>query len=80
MKEQALSRWRKPLALTVAVVGCIILITPFVVAVRYFDWGVFLLVLAPAVVAILMMLGRRLERWAVPRPEQPDPDYPDDPV
>lgn len=62
------------------VVLCVVVVTPFVLAINRFDWGVALLLVAPLVTWLLLRLGRSLERWASgTRGAVPvDPDFPDD--
>lgn len=76
------NKLRKTLALIVGVVLCTLLITPFVLAINRFDWGVSLLLVAPLFVWILLRIGKALERWARNEADTPpvDPDFPDDPL
>lgn len=72
----------RPMAALLAGIGiCVIVITPFALAIKYTDWGVGLLLLAPLLVWLLLRMGQRLERWASNEPDTPpgDPDFPDDP-
>ncbi len=72
---------RKAFALISGVVLCTIIVTPFVMAIKYLDGGVFFILASPALVWLLLWGGKKLERWA--RNEHntlpPDPDYPDEP-
>lgn len=71
---------RKTLALIAGVVICTLLITPFVLAINRFDWGVSLILVTPLVVWVLLRIGKALEHWARNEPDTPpvDPDFPDD--
>jgi cytosine/uracil/thiamine/allantoin permease len=72
--------WRKAIALVAGMVICILVITPFVLAINRFDWGVGLLLVAPLLIWLLLRLGRVMESWARNEVGQrpPDPDFPDD--
>lgn len=70
---------RGAVALVIGLVVCLLVMTPFVLAINYYDWGVGLVLVSPLVIWLLLRLGRRLEYWArgeTGRP--PDPDFPDD--
>lgn len=71
---------REGVALVAGVSLCILAVTPFVLAINTFDWGVGLLLIAPVFVWVLLWAGKKLERWArnTPTAPPPDPDYPDD--
>lgn len=71
---------REAVALIAGVTLCILTVTPFVLVVNTFDWGVSLMIIAPVFVWLLMWIGKRLERWAHNEDTAPltDPDYPDD--
>ncbi len=71
---------REAVALVAGVVLCIAAVTPFVLAINYYDWGVGLMLAAPVFVWLLLQAGKKLERWARNEPDTdpPDPDYPDD--
>jgi hypothetical protein len=73
---------RHAIALLTGITVCVLAVTPFALAINYFDWGVGLLLLAPLLVWFLLRFGKALERWA--RKESgtppPDPDFPDDPM
>ena len=73
---------RKALALITGTVLCTLLITPFVLAINSYDWGVGLLLIAPLVVWLLIRAGKALERWANNEADTPpvDPDFPDEPL
>jgi uncharacterized membrane protein len=76
------NKLRKTIALVVGVVLCTLLVTPFVLAINSFNWGVGLLLVAPLFVWILLRIGKALERWANNEVDTPpvDPDFPDDPL
>tara|TARA_R110001592_G_scaffold232050_1_gene489326 strand:+ start:9378 stop:9578 length:201 start_codon:yes stop_codon:yes gene_type:complete len=61
-------------------VMCAVLVTPFVLAINSYDWGVGLMLLAPLLVWVLMRMGKKLEDWARNTTEKSsqDPDFPDD--
>jgi len=70
---------RGAVALVIGLVVCLLVMTPFVLAINYYDWGVGLVLVSPLVIWLLLRLGRRLEHWArgeTGRP--PDPDFPED--
>lgn len=71
---------REAVALILGVILCIALVTPFVVAINYYDWGVGLMLASPLFVWVLLRVGKKLERWARNEPDTPppDPDFPDD--
>jgi hypothetical protein len=71
---------RKAIALIAGIAICILLITPFALAINSFDWGVGLLLVAPLLVWFLLWVGKALERWAHNEPDgpPPDPDFPDE--
>jgi hypothetical protein len=71
---------RKAIALIAGIAICILLITPFALAINSFDWGVGLLLVAPLLVWFLLWVGKALERWAHNEPDgpEPDPDFPDE--
>ncbi|PLW68605.1 hypothetical protein [Pseudohalioglobus lutimaris] len=71
---------REAVALVAGIALCILAVTPFVLAINYFDWGVSLVLAAPAFVWLLLWAGKKLERWARNEPDTlpPDPDYPDE--
>jgi hypothetical protein len=73
-------RTREAAALVTGVTLCILTVTPFVLAINTFDWGVGLMLTAPVFVWLLMWAGKKLERWARNENTTPpkDPDYPDD--
>lgn len=73
---------RKVFALITGVIICTLLITPFVLAINYYDWGVALLLVAPLVVWLLIRMGKALERWANNEADTApvDPDFPDQPL
>ena len=70
---------REAVALIAGVVLCIIIVTPFVMAIKYLEGGVVFILASPALVWLLLWLGRKLERWARHHNNSPppDPDYPD---
>ena len=72
---------REAVALIAGVVLCTIIVTPFAMAIKYLDGGVFFILASPVLVWLLLWGGKKLERWA--RHENntlpPDPDYPDKP-
>lgn len=75
-----MSKARQAFALAIGTAICVLVITPFALAIKRFDWGVGLLLVAPALVWLLLRIGQRLERWSrneVNTPP-PDPDYPED--
>ncbi len=71
---------REAVALIAGVVLCIIIVTPFVMAIKYLEGGVFFILASPALVWLMLWGGKKLERWA--RRDNhtlpPDPDYPDE--
>ena len=71
---------RKTIALIAGIAICILLITPFALAINSFDWGVGLILVAPLLVWFLLSVGKALERWADNEPDgpPPDPDFPDE--
>lgn len=71
---------RKTIALIAAVVIGVLLVTPFVLAINRFDWGVGLLLVAPLLVWVLMRMAKAIEHWARNEPDEilVDPDFPDD--
>jgi multisubunit Na+/H+ antiporter MnhG subunit len=71
---------RPAVALVIGLVICVLAITPFAWAIKHFDLGVGLLLVAPVLVWVLLRVGQRLERWSRNEPDVPpvDPDYPDD--
>lgn len=71
---------RETIAVFAGVAICIVLVTPFVMAIKYFDWGVGLVVISPPLIWLLLQGGKRLERWARNEKDTaaPDPDYPED--
>jgi len=71
---------RGNVALTGGVLICLLVMTPFVLAINYYDWGVSLVFVSPLVILVLLRIGRRLERWARGESDglPPDPDYPDE--
>ncbi len=71
---------RQALALVVGIAVCVLVITPFALAINRYDWGVGLLLVAPVLVWLLLRAGRRLERWSRNETDgpPPDPDYPED--
>ncbi|MCB1729809.1 MAG: hypothetical protein KDI21_04935 [Halieaceae bacterium] len=71
---------RQALALVVGIAICVLVITPFALAINRYDWGVGLLLVAPVLVWLLLRAGRRLERWSRNETDgpPPDPDYPED--
>jgi hypothetical protein len=75
-----MSRYRLAIALVLGLLVCAALVIPFVLAINSFDWGVGLLLVAPALVWVLMRIGKKLEDWArnVTGELPPDPDFPDD--
>jgi len=75
-----MSTTRKAIALAAGIFVCALVVTPFVLAINRFDWGVGLLLVAPVLVWLLMRTGKALERWAHHEPgtRPSDPDYPDD--
>lgn len=79
-RQRAPITLRKTAALVAAVVLCVVLVTPFVVAIKRYDWGVALLLVAPVWVWLLLRIGRALERWACNAPDAlpPDPDFPEE--
>jgi hypothetical protein len=72
---------REAIAIVAGVTLCILAVTPFVLAINYYDWGVSLMLLAPAFVWLVLWAGKKLERWARNEADMPppDPDYPDEP-
>ncbi len=72
---------RKTIALIAGIVICLLVVTPFALAINRFDWGVGLILVAPLLVWLLLRMGRALERWARNESDRvpPDPDFPDDP-
>ena len=76
-----MSKTRETIALISGIAICIAVITPFALAIKYFDWGVGLLLVAPLLIWLLLRTGRSLERWAINETETlpPDPDYPEEP-
>jgi hypothetical protein len=76
-----MSTSRKTFALVSGIAICLAVMTPFVLAINQFDWGVGLVFVSPLVIWLLLRVCRRLERWARNETETlpPDPDYPDDP-
>lgn len=70
---------REAVALITGVILCTIVVTPFVMAIKYFDGGVGLILISPVLVWLLLWAGKRLERWARNESDAPppDPDYPD---
>ena len=81
MKLLSTVKGRSVAALTVGLVLCILIVTPFVMSIKYFDWGVGLILVAPVLVWVLMRMARALEAWALNESSthMPDPDYPDEP-
>ena len=75
-----MSSARQALALVVGIAVCVLVITPFALAINRYDWGVGLLLVAPVLVWLLLRAGRRLERWSRNETDgpTPDPDYPED--
>ena len=75
-----MSSARQALALVVGIAICVLVITPFALAINRYDWGVGLLLVAPVLVWLLLRAGRRLERWSRNETDgpPPDPDYPED--
>lgn len=75
-----MSASRKTVALVSGIVICLLAVTPFVLAIKSFDWGVGLILVSPVLVWLLLRVGRALERWAYNEPDTlpPDPDFPDD--
>lgn len=75
-----MSSARQALALVVGIAVCVLVITPFALAINRYDWGVGLLLVAPVLVWLLLRAGRRLERWSRNETDgpPPDPDYPED--
>jgi hypothetical protein len=73
------NRSREAFALVLGVILCGIVITPFVMAIKYLDGGVGFILVSPLLVWLLMWAGKKLERWARNEPDTlpPDPDYPD---
>lgn len=71
---------REAVALIAGVTLCIVVTTPFVMAIKYNDWGVGLVVVSPIFIWLLLRAGKKLERWARNEPNAlpPDPDYPED--
>lgn len=71
---------REAIALFAGTVIGILVVTPFVLAIKYFDLGVSLILAAPALIWLLLRGARRLDRWAHNEGESPppDPDYPED--
>lgn len=67
------------MALVLGLLLCAAMLTPFVLAINRFDWGVGLLPLAPLLVWLLLRSGKALERWARNDTDTapPDPDFPD---
>jgi hypothetical protein len=80
-QQSAANSWRKAVALVAGIGLCLLLVTPFALAINRFDWGVALLLVAPLMVWLLLRIGKALERWARNEPDTPppDPDFPDDP-
>ena len=72
---------REAFALALGVILCIIVVTPFVMAIKYLDGGVGFILASPVLVWLLLWAGKKLERWARNEPDTPppDPDYPDEP-
>jgi len=72
---------RKAIALITGIGLCTLAVTPFVLAINRFDWGVGLLLVAPLLVWFLLRVGKALECWARNEPDtpSPDPDFPDPP-
>ncbi len=72
---------RKAFALAAGVILCIIVVTPFVMAIKYLDGGVFFILASPLLIWLLLWAGKKLERWACNELDTPppDPDYPDEP-
>lgn len=71
---------REAVALLAGTVIGILVVTPFVLAIKYFDLGVSLILAAPALIWLLLRGARRLDQWAhneSGRPP-PDPDYPEE--
>ncbi|MCB1687691.1 MAG: hypothetical protein KDI33_04370 [Halioglobus sp.] len=70
---------REAVALTTGVILCILAVTPFVLAIKYLDGGVGLILVSPVLIWLLLRAGKKLERWARNEPDTtpPDPDYPD---
>ena len=71
---------RGAIGLAIGVILCIFVVTPFVVAIKYLDNGVFFILASPVLVWLLLWVGKKLERWVRNEPDTPppDPDYPDD--
>jgi uncharacterized membrane protein YgaE (UPF0421/DUF939 family) len=80
-EQKNANRGRKIIALVAGVVITIGVATPLGMAIKYNDWGVGLILLAPLVVWALLRMGTALERWANNEPGglPPDPDFPDEP-
>ena len=71
----------RPMVALLSGIGiCALVITPFVLAINSFDWGVGLVLVAPALIWLLLRAGQALERWARNESDTlpPDPDFPDD--
>ena len=71
---------REAVALIAGVFLCIIIVTPFAMAIKYLDGGVFFILASPVLVWLLLWGGKKLERWARHEKDMPppDPDYPDE--
>ena len=78
--QNKMNRSRSAIALIAAIVLSLLIITPFVLAIHNYDWGVALVFISPLLVWWLMRMGKSLERWARNEPDRlpPDPDFPDD--
>lgn len=75
-----MSKSRQTVALIAGTALYIIAIAPFAMAIKQFDWGVGLLLLAPFYVWLLLRIGRRLENWAHGKSDtlHSDPDFPEE--
>ncbi len=72
---------REAFALAAGVIVCIIVVTPFAMAIKYLDGGVSFILASPLLIWLLLWAGKKLERWAHNEHDSrpPDPDYPDEP-
>ena len=75
-----MSASRQTIALVSGIAICLLVVTPYVLAIKSFDWGVGLVFVSAVFVWLLLRVGQALERWARNEPDTlpPDPDYPDD--
>lgn len=73
---------RGVVALVTGVLLCALVMTPFVLVIKYYDWGVGLVFVSPLVIWLLLRVGKALERWSRNESSSlpPDPDYPEDPL